>query len=1012
MAELYRFELKKCLQQKVLWITGGILLLCLCLWGAAACLQTTDSGLRGEEIIRLHREGAAALAGETVDQDMLDQFRPAYEKMVFAGDARELMGCIDLYEFLGHVLDTAASAEILAVDQQMLYDRLEDKLRTGAEKGSATEQAASYWQSKVQQQLSQPLVYGGYHEGWSQMASLMNVSVNELDSLSLKHEKIYPIASRCGVFAKSDIQPILNQGGRKEDVAASIFQAVVDQTVAGLTQGRELKGKIVFLGGPLHFLMGLRQRFVETLKLDGEHAVFPEDGDCFAAMGAALCATDYEPVPFEDALKRLEESRETNTSADTMPPLFDTQEEYDAFLVRHNASRPPEADIHTYAGPAWLGMDAGSTTTKLALITADGGLLYTYYHSNLGNPVSIVLEQLKKIYELCGDRIQIKGAAVTGYGEDLIKNAFSCDLGLVETVAHYKAAAHFNPDVDFIIDIGGQDMKCFKIRNGAVDSIMLNEACSSGCGSFIETFAKALGSNIADFSKMGLFAKKPVNLGSRCTVFMNSSVKQAQKDGASVEDISAGLSISIVKNAIYKVIRAASADDLGQHIVVQGGTFLNDAVLRSFERELGREVTRPTIAGIMGAFGAALAARNLHLERSALLSSQDLEKFTHTAKPATCGLCTNHCSLTVNTFDGGRRFISGNRCSRPLGEEPHHLPDLMRYKYQKLRALHGKGEGDGSRGRIGIPFGLNMYENLPFWFTFFTKLNFEVVLSPESSRKLYLKGQRTIPSDTVCYPAKLLHGHVEALVEAGVDAVWYPCMSYNNDEGIGDNHYNCPVVAYYPELIAANVPSLKQTRFLDPYVGLWRHKDFGKRIAQLMHQEFGIPKKESAAAARAAYEAYEAYVHDVRATGQEYIDYARSHGLNIIVVCGRPYHIDPEINHGINDLITSFGFVLVTEDALSYLEGYAPRKVLNQWTFQSRMYNAARYVCTQPDMQVVQLVSFGCGTDAITTDEMRSILEDGDKLYTQLKIDDISNLGAVKIRIRSLMAAIDARKEN
>ena len=853
---------------------------------------------------------------------------------------------------------------------------------------------------------------GGTGAFIDQMATLMNVSVNELDSLSLKHEKIYPIASRCGVFAKSDIQPILNQGGRKEDVAASIFQAVVDQTVAGLTQGRELKGKIVFLGGPLHFLMGLRQRFVETLKLDGEHAVFPEDGDCFAAMGAALCATDYEPVPFEDALKRLEESRETNTSADTMPPLFDTQEEYDAFLARHNASRPPEADIHTYAGPAWLGMDAGSTTTKLALITADGGLLYTYYHSNLGNPVSIVLEQLKKIYELCGDRIQIKGAAVTGYGEDLIKNAFSCDLGLVETVAHYKAAAHFNPDVDFIIDIGGQDMKCFKIRNGAVDSIMLNEACSSGCGSFIETFAKALGSNIADFSKMGLFAKKPVNLGSRCTVFMNSSVKQAQKDGASVKDISAGLSISIVKNAIYKVIRAASADDLGQHIVVQGGTFLNDAVLRSFERELGREVTRPTIAGIMGAFGAALAARDLHLERSALLSSQDLEKFTHTAKPATCGLCTNHCSLTINTFDGGRRFVSGNRCSRPLGEEPHHLPDLMRYKYQKLRALHGKGDGDGSRGRIGIPFGLNMYENLPFWFTFFTKLNFEVVLSPESSRKLYLKGQRTIPSDTVCYPAKLLHGHVEALVEAGVDAVWYPCMSYNNDEGIGDNHYNCPVVAYYPELIAANVPSLKQTRFLDPYVGLWRHKDFGKRIAQLMHQEFGIPKKESAAAARAAYEAYEAYVHDVRATGKEYIDYARSHGLNIIVVCGRPYHIDPEINHGINDLITSFGFVLVTEDALSYLEGYAPRKVLNQWTFQSRMYNAARYVCTQPDMQVVQLVSFGCGTDAITTDEMRSILEDGDKLYTQLKIDDISNLGAVKIRIRSLMAAIDARKEN
>ena len=851
---------------------------------------------------------------------------------------------------------------------------------------------------------------GGTGAFIDQMATLMNVTVNELDELSLRHEKIYPIASRCGVFAKSDIQPILNQGGRKEDVAASIFQAVVDQTVAGLTQGRELKGKIVFLGGPLHFLMGLRQRFVETLKLDDEHAIFPDDGDCFAAMGAALCSTDYVERPFDEALKLLEESVEAKNTMDTLYPLFDGPEQYEDFTVRHDANHPPEVDIHTYSGDAWLGIDAGSTTTKMCLIAPDGGLLYTYYHSNLGNPVSVVLEQLKVIYGLCGDRITVKGAAVTGYGEDLIKNAFGCDLGLVETVAHYNAAAHFNPDVDFIIDIGGQDMKCFKIRNGAVDSIMLNEACSSGCGSFIETFAKALGSNIADFSKMGLFAKKPVNLGSRCTVFMNSSVKQAQKDGASVEDISAGLSISIVKNAVYKVIRAASADDLGRHIVVQGGTFHNDAVLRAFEQELGRDVTRPTIAGIMGAFGAALAARDLRLDKSALLDAQALETFSHTARPVTCNLCTNHCSLTVNTFDGGRRFLSGNRCSRPLGKEKAENPDLMNYKYKKLRAMQGKGNGSGVRGRIGIPFGLNMYENLPFWFAFFTRLNFEVVLSPESSRKLYLKGQHTIPSDTVCYPAKLLHGHVEALVDAGVDAVWYPCMSYNNDEGIGDNHYNCPVVAYYPELIAANVPSLKQTRFLDPYVGLWRHKDFGKRIAQLMHQEFGIPKKESAAAARAAYEAYEAYVHDVRATGQEYIDYARSHGLNIIVVCGRPYHIDPEINHGINDLITSFGFVLVTEDALSYLEGYAPRKVLNQWTFQSRMYNAARYVCTQPDMQVVQLVSFGCGTDAITTDEMRSILENGGKLYTQLKIDDISNLGAVKIRVRSLMAAMDARK--
>ncbi len=852
---------------------------------------------------------------------------------------------------------------------------------------------------------------GGTGAFIDQMATLMNVTVDELDALSLKHEKIYPIASRCGVFAKSDIQPILNQGGRKEDVAASIFQAVVDQTVAGLTQGRELKGKIVFLGGPLHFLHGLRERFVETLHLDAEHAVFPADGDCFAAIGAALCAGEYQERPFEEALKLLEESVDAKTTVDTMPPLFTAQEEYDAFVARHDANHPPEADIASYTGPAWLGIDAGSTTTKMTLITADGGLLYTYYHSNLGNPVAIVLEQLREIYRLCGDRIEIRGAAVTGYGEDLIKNAFSCDLGLVETVAHYKAAAHFNPDVDFIIDIGGQDMKCFKIRNGAVDSIMLNEACSSGCGSFIETFAKALGYDIATFSKLGLFSPHPVNLGSRCTVFMNSSVKQAQKDGASVEDISAGLSISIVKNAVYKVIRAASADSLGRHIVVQGGTFLNDAVLRAFEQELGRQVTRPTIAGLMGAFGAALAARDLHLERSALLDAKALETFSHTAKPVTCNLCTNHCALTVNQFDGGRRFISGNRCSRPLGKERVELPDLMHYKYKRLRAMCGTGDGDGSRGRIGIPFGLNMYENLPFWFTFFTKLGFEVVLSPESSRKLYIKGQRTIPSDTVCYPAKLLHGHVEALVEEGVDAIWYPCMSYNNDEGIGDNHYNCPVVAYYPELLAANVPALKKTRFLDPYVGLWRHKDFTKRISAIMEQEFGISKKETRNAARAAYEAYEAYVNDVRQTGKEYIEYARAHDMPVIVICGRPYHIDPEINHGINDLITSFGFVLVTEDALSYLEGYASRKVLNQWTFQARMYNAARYVCTQPDMQVIQLVSFGCGTDAITTDELRDILEQGGKLYTQLKIDDISNLGAVRIRVRSLIAAIEARKD-
>ena len=850
---------------------------------------------------------------------------------------------------------------------------------------------------------------GGTGAFIDQMATLLNVTVDELDALSLNHEKIYPIASRCGVFAKSDIQPILNQGGRKEDVAASIFQAVVDQTVAGLTQGRELKGKIVFLGGPLHFLQGLRQRFVETLKLDGEHAVFPEDGDCFAAIGAALCNDGQSSLTFDTILDLLEHAASSAQPVDTMPPLFTDQAEYDAFAARHASMSVPYVDLASYRGDAYLGIDAGSTTTKMVLIDPECNILYDFYHSNQGNPVSIVLPQLKELYARCGDRVTIRGAAVTGYGEDLIKNAFSCDIGLVETVAHLNAARHFTPDVDFIIDIGGQDMKCFKIRHGAVDSILLNEACSSGCGSFIETFAKALGYSIAEFSRMGLFAAHPVNLGSRCTVFMNSSVKQAQKDGASVEDISAGLSISVVKNAIYKVIRAASADDLGRHIVVQGGTFLNDAVLRSFEQEIGRNVTRPTISGMMGAYGAALAARDAGLEQSSLLSAQALETFTHTARPATCKLCTNHCSLTINRFDGGRRFISGNRCSRPLGQEKVDIPDLMKFKYDYLRSLQGKGDGDGSRGRIGIPFGLNMYENLPFWYRLFTALNFEVVLSPESTRRLYIRGQMTIPSDTVCYPAKLLHGHVTALLEDGIDTIFYPCMSYNFDEHLADNHYNCPVVAYYPDLLGVNIPALNGIRYLHPNLGIHRPKDFEKKGAAFLAETFGIPRKESVRAIRAAYAAYDEFRLLVRRKGEEYIQWARDSGRKILVVAGRPYHMDPEINHGINDLITSFGFVLVTEDAVFHHMDKQPRTVLNQWTYHARMYNAARYVCTQPDMAFIQLVSFGCGVDAITTDELRSILEDSGELYTQLKIDDISNLGAVRIRIRSLMAALEAR---
>ncbi len=853
---------------------------------------------------------------------------------------------------------------------------------------------------------------GGTGAFIDQMATLLNVTPEELNILSERYEKLYSIASRCGVFAKTDIQPLLNQGARKEDIAASIFQAVVNQTISGLAQGREIKGNVLFLGGPLFFFSGLRKRFMETLKLNSEQAVFPDNADVFVAVGAAVYSGNTEPMEFDDVLRKIQSASTQKNTTNTLPPLFKSKEEYQAFTSRHNAYCPPMIDADAYHGDAYLGIDAGSTTTKLVLITPDGGMLYTYYASNGGNPVAVVLEQLKEIYSRFGDRIIIKGSAATGYGEDLIKNAFNIDFGLVETVAHYDAAAHFNPQVDFIIDIGGQDMKCFKIRNGAIDSILLNEACSSGCGSFIETFAKALDYSIADFAKIGLFAEKPVDLGSRCTVFMNSSVKQAQKEGAGVDDISAGLSISIVKNAIYKVIRASSPSELGQHIVVQGGTFLNDAVLRSFELELGAEVIRPTIAGIMGAYGAALAARSLQLEKSSILSMDELEAFKHNTKSSQCGLCGNNCHLTINTFGVGRRYISGNRCERPLGKGKNTgLPNLIKWKYDYLRSLEG---GENHRGRIGLPMALNLFENLPFWYTFFTKLGFEIVLSPESSRSLYSCGQHTIPSDTVCYPAKLIHGHIEKLLEMDVDAIFYPCLPYNFDEGKGDNHYNCPVVAYYPELLDANVSGLKKVRYLNPYFGMHRPRDFAKKAAAYFNEIFGIPAAETKAASKAAYNAYNAYnayLRMLHEKGERMIEEARENGNQIIVLAGRPYHADPEINHGIDSLISSFGLVVVSEDAVAYRQPRRPVNVLNQWTYHSRLYSAADYVTTQPDMQLVQLVSFGCGIDAITTDEVRTILEEGNKLYTQLKIDEINNLGAVRIRIRSLLAAIEARGE-
>ena len=850
---------------------------------------------------------------------------------------------------------------------------------------------------------------GGTGAFIDQMASLLNVTPEELNELSSRHEKIYPIASRCGVFAKSDIQPLLNQGARKEDIAASIFQAVVDQTITGLAQGRPIQGKVAFLGGPLFFFTELQKRFVETLKLASENAVFPELGQFSVALGTAIYAgSSGNRSHIEELISWIESAPNDLSSNRYLAPLFADDEEYRAFKDRHARAQVPFRDIAGYTGDAYLGIDCGSTTTKVVLIGDDDSILYQYYSSNRGNPVEVVREELKKIRALCGSRIAIKASVSTGYGEDLIKNAFGTDAGIVETMAHFKAARHFNPQVDFILDIGGQDIKCFKVKNDSIDSIMLNEACSSGCGSFIETFARSMGYEIAEFSQKGLFSKHPVDLGSRCTVFMNSSVKQAQKDGAGVEDISAGLSISVVKNAIYKVIRAHSAKELGQHIVVQGGTFLNDAVLRSFEREIGGDVIRPAIAGLMGAYGAALYGKGLGLSKSTLLTAEELENFTHTARSINCSGCTNHCALTINTFAGGKRFISGNKCEKPLGlKEGEKLPNIYEFKLNRIKALQPV---KGKRGKIGLPLVLNMFENLPFWFAFLTELGFEVVVSPVSTLDIYAKGRYTIPSDTVCYPAKMVHGHIEALMDEGLETIFYPCLSSNFDEGKGDNHYNCPVVAYYPEVLHANILKLRERNFLYPYFDLNLRKEFERRAYAYFSDHFDfITRKEIKTAAEAGYAAYAKWQQELKDEGARVLAWAREHGKRIAVLSGRPYHVDPEINHGIDKLLTSLGLVVVSEDCVSDLVKPQKVNVLNQWTYHARLYNAAKYVTLHDDTELIQLVSFGCGIDAITTDEVRSILENGGKLYTQLKIDEINNLGAVKIRLRSLLGAMEER---
>ena len=858
---------------------------------------------------------------------------------------------------------------------------------------------------------------GGTGAFIDQMASLLNVTPDELDALSLKSERIYPIASRCGVFAKTDIQPLLNQGARKEDIAASIYQAVVNQTIAGLAQGRKIAGKVMFLGGPLSFCMGLRRRFTETLKLDDKHAVFPDYARFSVSYGAALYAYHQKTAYTFDEFCKLLKATHSTGKVSTEPPLFADNDELDAFLARHTRADVKRTDIASYTGKAYLGIDCGSTTTTLTLTDENDRLLYSYYDSNKGNPVEIVREQLTKIYELCGNRIQIASSAVTGYGEELIKHAFGVDIGIVETLAHLKAAKFFNPKVDFILDIGGQDIKCFKVRNGAIDSIMLNEACSSGCGSFIETFAKSMGYDVAEFSKLGLLAKHPVSLGTRCTVFMNSSVKQAQKDGAGVCDISAGLSLSVVRNAIYKVIRASSAAELGENIVVQGGTFLNNAVLRSFEREIGHNVIRPEISGLMGAFGASLYAKALEKkEGSTLILPEALKSFTHKTTNAVCHGCTNNCRLTVNIFPGGVKYISGNKCEKGAGldEKADETPNLHEFKrtlIEKIAADTSPAPEKKNRGTLGLPLALGMYELLPLWHGIFKELGFTVKVSPLSGRDTYFKGQQSIPSDTACYPAKLMHGHVETLIEEGVDAIFYPCISYNVDENVSDNHYNCPVVAYYSELLHGNVEDLSKVRFLYPYLNITDRAELVKELHRYLNSfGYDVKKHEVKAAVAHGFAAYEAYMSAVRAEGERAVTYARDHGKRILILAGRPYHTDPEIGHGIDKLCRSLGFAVVSEDSVWHMAKKRPKVgVLNQWTYHSRLYNAAEFAVENNDAELVQLVSFGCGLDAITTDEVKDILERDGKLYTQIKIDEITNLGAVKIRLRSLIGAIEER---
>jgi predicted CoA-substrate-specific enzyme activase len=872
-----------------------------------------------------------------------------------------------------------------------------------------------YFTNGIEQRMN-GICAGGTGSFIDQMASLLKTDAMGLNEYAKSYQAIYPIAARCGVFAKSDIQPLINEGATKPDLSASIFQAVVNQTISGLACGKPIRGNVAFLGGPLHFLSELKNAFIRTLNLTEDQVIAPTHSHLFAAIGAAMNSKPDVNKELQYLYELLSKGIKMDFEVNRMTPLFRDEAEYEEFKNRHSVHTVKKGNLKDYEGNCFLGVDAGSTTTKVALVGEDGALLYSFYSNNNGSPLKTTIRSIKEIFELLPEKAKIVRSCSTGYGEALIKAALMLDEGEVETVAHYHAAAFFEPQVDCILDIGGQDMKCIKIRNHSVDNVLLNEACSSGCGSFIETFAKSLNYEIADFAKVALFAENPIDLGTRCTVFMNSKVKQAQKEGATVADISAGLAYSVIKNALYKVIKITNPKDLGVKMVVQGGTFYNDAVLRSFEIISGCEAVRPDIAGIMGAFGAALIARE-HYDGSdsSMLTINEINELKFDTALARCKRCTNNCLLTINKFTGGRQYITGNRCERGLGKEKNvdNIPNLFEYKLERYFSYPAlKGE-ESTRGVVGIPRVLNLYENYPFWHTFFTKLGYRVVLSPTSSRKIYELGIESIPSESECYPAKLAHGHIKWLIDQGIKYIFYPSIPYERKEidGVG-NHYNCPIVTSYPENIKNNVEELKDPsiQFDNPFLSFESEEILTNRLIELYSAK-GVPAGEIRAAAAAAWTELMAARDDMRKKGEETMSYLRASGRKGIVLAGRPYHVDPEIHHGIPELINSYGVAVLTEDSISHLgEIDRPTIVIDQWMYHSRLYAAASYVRTQPNLELIQLNSFGCGLDAVTTDQVNDILTKSGKIYTVLKIDEVNNLGAARIRIRSLLSAVRERE--